>query len=51
MAALTGAGVTPPQNGHQHAEEAASLPEEKNTGITIAEIKQIWPESKSGGEK
>lgn len=50
MAALSAGGVTPPWNSHQHAEEAASWCEEQNTGTTVAEIKRIWPESKSGGK-
>lgn len=33
------------------AEDAASLSEEQNTGITIAEIEQIQAESKSSGGK
>lgn len=51
MAALSGDGVTPPGNSHQHTEEVASLSKGQNTGTTIAEIKQIWPGSKSGGKK
>lgn len=47
-AALSRDGATPPQwNSHQCAEDAASLSQEQNTGITIAETEQ----SKSGGEK
>lgn len=51
-AALSGDGATPPpRNSHQHAEGAASLSEEQNTRITIAEIKQIQAERKSSEEK